>query len=55
MSNDNEQGWIASKIIGPKKEWREYKRRVKALPRGLRDGRRRHRALPHALRWRERR
>lgn len=29
---DNEQGWIASKIIGPKKEWREYKRRVKALP-----------------------
>jgi DNA-binding ferritin-like protein (Dps family) len=29
---DNEQGWIASKIIGPKKEWRAYKRRVKALP-----------------------
>jgi len=32
MSNDNEQGWIASKVIGPKKEWREYKRRLKALP-----------------------
>lgn len=30
--SDNEQGWIASKIIGPKKEWREYKKRVKALP-----------------------
>ena len=29
---DNEQGWIASKIIGPKKEWRAYKARVKALP-----------------------
>lgn len=29
---DNEQGWIASKIIGPKKEWKAYKARVKALP-----------------------
>lgn len=27
-----EQNWLAAKIIGPKKEWREYKRRVKALP-----------------------
>ena len=32
MAKDEEQGWIASKIIGPKKEWRAYKARVKALP-----------------------
>ena len=30
--SDKDQSWISSKIIGPKKEWREYKRRVKALP-----------------------
>ena len=32
MANNEEQGWIASKIIGPKKEWKAYKARVKALP-----------------------
>ena len=30
MSED--QNWLAAKIIGPKKEWRAYKARVKALP-----------------------
>jgi len=30
MSED--QNWLAAKVIGPKKEWREYKKRVKALP-----------------------
>jgi DNA-binding ferritin-like protein (Dps family) len=30
MSED--QNWLTAKIIGPKKEWREYKKRVKALP-----------------------
>ena len=30
--SDKDQSWISAKIIGPKKEWREYKRRVKALP-----------------------
>jgi DNA-binding ferritin-like protein (Dps family) len=28
----DEQNWLAAKVIGPKKQWREYKRRVKALP-----------------------
>lgn len=28
----DEQNWFMAKIVGPKKEWREYKRRVKALP-----------------------
>ena len=27
-----EQNWLAAKVIGPKKEWRAYKARVKALP-----------------------
>jgi len=27
-----EQNWLAAKIIGPKKEWKAYKARVKALP-----------------------
>ena len=30
MSED--QNWLSAKIIGPKKEWRAYKARVKALP-----------------------
>jgi DNA-binding ferritin-like protein (Dps family) len=30
MSED--QNWFAEKFIGPKKEWRAYKARVKALP-----------------------
>jgi len=31
MTEEN-QNWIAAKVIGPKKQWREYKKRVKALP-----------------------
>ncbi len=30
---DKDQNWLVAKVIGPKKEWRAYKARVKRLPR----------------------
>lgn len=30
--NAKDQNWLAAKVIGPKKEWRAYKARVKRLP-----------------------
>jgi len=32
IMTEQNQNWIAAKVIGPKREWREYKKRVKALP-----------------------
>lgn len=36
-TTERRQNWIAAKIIGPKKEWRAYKARVRALPRPYAD------------------